>query len=222
MLLQQLPRLGCRGAAPLALLSASFGAGAEPHLPATTTAFCTTVSAPARSASDVPGAPRSDGAQNLSAAMAAAASELRSAGARACRHAASFTATRGAAADLDCRPPRSTSTRCLMSSACFPSSERSHTATAPSAWEPRSADASNSGGTRTPLGGVRARGYSATAPPPRDPRFVTLEETDLDAFRGMLGANNVLTDASALQAVNKCDAPEDTNTSSGDYGSASV
>ena len=49
-----------------------------------------------------------------------------------------------------------------------------------------------------------ARGYAATAAAARDPRFATLEQSDLAAFRGMLGPNGVLTDAASLQAVNKC------------------
>jgi hypothetical protein len=49
-----------------------------------------------------------------------------------------------------------------------------------------------------------ARGYASTAAAARDPRFATLEQSDLDAFRRMLDPNGVLTDAASLQAVNKC------------------
>ena len=52
--------------------------------------------------------------------------------------------------------------------------------------------------------GSSARGYAATAADSRDPRFATLEQSDLDAFRRLLGPNGVLTDAASLQAVNKC------------------
>ena len=80
----------------------------------------------------------------------------------------------------------------------------SHSATAPPTRGPQLVDARRGMTAGTSFGGASARSYAATAPPPRDPRFATLEEADLDAFRGMLGAGNVLTDASALQAVNKC------------------
>jgi len=98
----------------------------------------------------------------------------------------------------------STSSRQLLTAAAVSLVDSSHSATARSARFPWSIDGRSSVIAGTSLSGAAVRGYAAVAPPPRDPRCATLEESDLEVFRSMLGPNNVLTDASVLQAVNKC------------------
>ena len=88
------------------------------------------------------------------------------------------------------------------------------TTTAAHAALPGAAEHRSLSSSAAPSGGASGcssiRGYAATAAAARDPRFATLEQSDLDAFRRMLGPNGVLTDAASLQAVNKCAAAHDT------------
>lgn len=47
-----------------------------------------------------------------------------------------------------------------------------------------------------------SRGYAGGRE--RDSRYAQLQESDLDAFRTMLGPGGVLTDTTSLEAANKC------------------
>ncbi len=201
MLLQRLPRLGCRGASPLALLSASLGTGAKPQLPAAATASSAEACPSVETARGVQHAAGSCGARRSLRAQAPAAAAAEMCSGIAARRQLTLQATTMAAAK-ECRT-LSTSSRQLLTAAAGIPSTSSHPATALSAQGPQPSNRRSSSIAGTSTANVPVRGYAAVAPPPRDPRFATLEEADLDAFRGMLGAGNVLTDASALQAVNK-------------------
>ena len=199
MLLRQLPRLGARGAAPLARFSGSFGAGAI-QLPAAPTARSAEACPSVKNTRSLHNAASSGGIPRFHAAQAAAAAEMCS-GVAAHHQFTLHVATTAAA--KECRMV-STSSSQLLTAAAGCLADRSPTATAPSARGPWWTNSRSSVSIGTKPAGVTARGYAGVAPPPRDPRFATLEEADLEAFRGMLGARHVLTDASALQAVNKC------------------
>ena len=201
MLFQQLPRLG-RGSSPLALALGSFSTGARPQLPATTYARSGTVSRPdEHTASDYEETQRISQHQ-VRAAVSAATTQQHPASAallgrtRGC--AGEAAAAAGAARDA------CTVSRPALTGAVSPFAARGHATAAASVLDRWQVCPGANPSSKESLGNTRARGYAATAPPPRDPRFATLEESDLEAFRGMLGANNVLTDPTALQAVNKC------------------
>jgi hypothetical protein len=44
----------------------------------------------------------------------------------------------------------------------------------------------------------------STASVMRDPRFSRVEKEDLDFFRGIVGESGIITDHTALQALNQC------------------
>ena len=199
MLLQRLGRLGYRGHPPLALFATSFGTGAEPQLSATTAACGATASS--ATTAIMRDATIGSAADRPCTASEMAAGNLRSEGSAVCSHGRGYAATAAAAAASRLT---STARRSAITSAAWLHSYHGLAATAATAADRRSGDAYCSGTARGFGGSGSVRGYAATAAPARDPRFAALEDSDLDAFRGMLGPNGVLTDAAALQAVNKC------------------